>query len=120
MAESNTAISKFKLDTRKFALVHRCYSAVFLLFFALQHTMAYSFCFVYLMLAFTATNANVITSKGVDCECFNSTQDVCRDNVARCVNSDSERPGSCFVLWATDHLTGLCFILCVDFFLLRK
>lgn len=63
------------------------------------------------MLGFTATNANVITSKVVECECFNSThtnsQDVCRDNVVRCINSDSERPSSCFVLWATDNLTGL-------------
>lgn len=89
-------------------------------------------------LGLTAINANVIAQKPVDCECFNSTanannQDVCRDNVVRCANADSDRPAACFVLWATDNLTGIvlsfalfCFVLnfsnnyCGFFFLSLK
>ncbi|XP_031618314.1 activin receptor type-2B-like isoform X2 [Contarinia nasturtii] len=60
----------------------------------------------------TVATANVL--KGVDCECFNTTQtssqDVCQDNVVRCVSSESDRPGSCFALWATDNLTGETYV----------
>lgn len=79
------------------------------------------FCLLFgtLGLTTTAISANVLT-KSVDCECFNTTanansQDVCRDNVVRCYNTDSDRPAACFVLWATDNITGtvlLFFLFC--------
>lgn len=61
------------------------------------------------MLGFTATNAKVITSKVIECECFNMTnsQTECRDNVMQCGNNDSKLPSSCFVVWSTNNLTGL-------------
>lgn len=67
-----------------------------------------------------AVDANVITTKSVDCECFNTTtnansQDVCRDNVVRCYNTDSDRLPACFVLWATDNLTGIVFVVVLLF-----
>lgn len=60
----------------------------------------------------TAVNANVIAQKSTDCECFNATSsannmDVCRDNVVQCVNTVSDRPAACYVLWTTDNLTGI-------------
>lgn len=61
------------------------------------------------------SNANVITPKTVECECFNSTQtnsqDKCEENVVKCSNTDSDRPSSCFVLWARDNVTGSYNIL---------
>lgn len=68
------------------------------------------------VLGLTTINANVITSKAVDCECFNNTahtnsQDDCKDGIVKCVNTDSDRPGACFVLWATDNVTGMYFKL---------
>lgn len=53
--------------------------------------------------------ANVIVPRTVDCECLNTKEhnhEECVDNVAHCSNSDSDKPSSCFVLWATDNVTG--------------
>lgn len=59
---------------------------------------------------FGAVRSNVIPSKVVECECFNSTntksQDECRNNVVQCIQHDADRPSSCFVLWSTDNQTG--------------
>lgn len=50
-----------------------------------------------------------IDKKSVLCGCFNSTnQDECKNNVAECRNTESDRPGACFVLWSTDNVTGNC------------
>lgn len=65
------------------------------------------------VLGLTVTSSNVITSKAVECECLQtnttntSNLEQCKDNVQRCTNSDSDRPGACFVLWATNNITGM-------------
>lgn len=53
--------------------------------------------------------ANVILPRSFDCECLNTAEpshEECINNVAHCSNTDSDKPSSCFVLWATDNSTG--------------
>lgn len=54
----------------------------------------------------------MLVPRTIDCECLNTREhnhEECVDNVAHCSNSESDKPSSCFVLWATDNVTGKGF-----------
>lgn len=76
----------------------------------MDHSIKYFYLIIIFIVGSIDVYGNVILSKAVECECFNSThtssQDDCKDNVVRCINNESDRPGACFVLWVTDSETG--------------